>query len=395
MGERGKMLQGVALGAGLMYLLDPNSGRRRRAMARDQLVHTMHDLGDVVETGARDLGNRARGLIAETGARLRGEEVDDQVLTERVRSGIGRVVSHPHAIDVEARDGVITLSGPVLRHEVDRLLSEVRSVRGVRDVEQRLEIHDRPENVSALQGGRQRPGSKPELLQENWTPGVRLIAAATGGLLILSGMRRGGITGALSRLAGTAILARSLTNMSMSRISGINAGRRAVDIQKSINVDAPVKQVFEFFSNFEQLPRFMSHLIEVRETGEGMLHWVAKGPAGSRFEWDAVVTEMVPNETISWKSVPGSMVGNAGTVRFQPNEKGGTRIDVRMCYNPPAGAIGHGIASFFGVDPKSAMDEDLVRLKSLIEEGKTSAHSQTIERIDIERDLQSQQSRLA
>lgn len=395
MGERGKMLQGVALGAGLMYLLDPNSGRRRRAIARDQVVHSMHDLGDVVETGVRDLGNRARGLVAETGARLRGSDVDDPVLTQRVRSAIGRVITHPHAITVEANGGVVTLSGPVLRHEVDRLLSRVRSVRGVRDVEDRLEVHDRPDNVSALQGGRQRPGDKPELLQENWTPGVRLLGATCGGLLVLSGMRRGGIMGALNRLVGTAILARSLTNMSMSRISGINAGRRAVDIQKSINVDAPVEQVFEFFSNFEQLPRFMSHLVEVRETGDGMLHWVAKGPAGTRFEWDAVVTEMVPNETISWKSMPGAMIGNTGTVRFQRNEKGGTRIDVRMCYNPPAGAIGHGIASFFGVDPKRAMDEDLVRLKSLIEEGKTSAHSQTIERIDIERELQSQESRLA
>jgi uncharacterized membrane protein len=91
----------------------------------------------------------------------------------------------------------------------------------------------------------------------------------------------------------------------------------------------------------------------------------------------------VPNEVIAWKSVEGSPIGNAGIIRFQRNEKGGTRVDVRMTYNPPAGAIGHAVASFFGADPKHAMDDDLVRLKSLLEDGKTSAHGREIERDEL------------
>jgi uncharacterized membrane protein len=117
----------------------------------------------------------------------------------------------------------------------------------------------------------------------------------------------------------------------------------------------------------------MSHLEEVQRTGEGRSHWVATGPAGSRFEWDAITTESVPNEVLAWRCEAGSTVDNEGIVRFRPNPDGTTQIDVRMSYNPPAGAMGHAVASLFGDDPKRAMDEDLLRLKSLLEDGETTA----------------------
>lgn len=129
----------------------------------------------------------------------------------------------------------------------------------------------------------------------------------------------------------------------------------------------------------------MSHLREVRRTGEGCSHWVAEGPGGTKFEWNAIAIRFIPNEEIAWKSVPGAVVANAGIVQFRPNPQGGTRVDVRLTYNPPAGAAGHGIASFFGVDPKHAMDEDLIRLKSLLEDGRTSAHGHRVSREELER----------
>jgi uncharacterized membrane protein len=122
----------------------------------------------------------------------------------------------------------------------------------------------------------------------------------------------------------------------------------------------------------------MSHLREVRRIDEQRSHWVASGPAGLPVEWDAVVTERLPNESIAWKSVEGSVVRTAGRVRFRPVPEGKTEVDVHLSYNPPAGAIGHAVASLFGTDPKHAMDEDMVRLKSLLEEGRTRADGEPV-----------------
>src|SRR5687768_7666482 len=101
----------------------------------------------------------------------------------------------------------------------------------------------------------------------------------------------------------------------------------------------------------------MSHLREVRKIDEGRSHWIAVGPAGVSVEWDAVVTDWVPSQLIAWKSVEGSTVETAGRVRFEPTGDDRTEIDVQLSYNPPAGALGHAVATLFGADPKRAMDE--------------------------------------
>jgi uncharacterized membrane protein len=90
-------------------------------------------------------------------------------------------------------------------------------------------------------------------------------------------------------------------------------------------------------------------------------------------DWEAVTTAWVPNATIAWESVEGGAVATAGVVHFRPVDDGGTVIDVRLSYTPPAGAVGHAVAVLFGVDPKQSMDDDMVRLKSLLEEGRTTA----------------------
>lgn len=383
MAKANNLVRGMAIGAGLMYLLDPDRGRRRRAMVRDQVVSSWHDLDDAVDTASRDLKNRARGVIAETRSRIRGEEVDDQVLTARIRSRIGRVVSHPHAVDVEVEGGCVTLRGPVLESEKSALVSTVKGMRGVEGVIDRLETHEDAGRVPGLQGSGRMVGSRNAILQENWAPAIRLLMGVGGGLSMLYGRRMGGPVGSMFSLLGLGVLLRSATNMRINRLTGVGAGRRAVEVQKMINVDAPVEEVFEFWSHAENYPRFMSMLREVRRVGDDRWHFVVEGPAGTTIEWDAIVTKFVPNECIAWKSAEGATVANAGIVKFLPNEKGGTRIDIRLTYNPPGGALGHAVASFFGFDPKSGMDEDLVRFKSLIEEGKTTAHGQTVTREDL------------
>jgi uncharacterized membrane protein len=91
----------------------------------------------------------------------------------------------------------------------------------------------------------------------------------------------------------------------------------------------------------------------------------------------------VPERLIAWRSLPGSEVDNAGRVRFEEISPGRTRIDVRMCYAPPAGVIGHGVASLLGVDPQRALEDDLLRVKSLLEEKRTSAHGKRVTREEL------------
>lgn len=375
---------GAGFGAALMYLLDPDRGRRRRKLLGDQIIHIVSQSDAVINTTARDLRNRVRGRLAETRARFDDTDVIDEVLVARVRSRMGWVISHPHAIAVSADQGRVTLSGPILAQEVDDLLNAVAAVRGVRAVDNSLEVHERVDAVPALQGGGVRPGKRPEVLQEHWAPAPRLLIGATGGGLAIYGVRRGDALGGLLGALGLGLLARGATNIELERLLGLGAGRRAVDVQKTITIDAPVEEVFRCFRNVANFPRFMAHLREVRDLGNGRSHWVAEGPAGVPVAWDAVITRSEPNRVLAWQSEPGATVANAGNIRFEPIADNRTRVTIRLSYNPPAGALGHVVAKLFGADPKSELDDDLVRLKSLIEYGKASVGRTTVTREDVD-----------
>src|SRR5215208_4985333 len=369
---QGKLMTGIVVGAGAMYLLDPDRGARRRSLLRDQGVHAGHKLSDGLAATARDTRNRTAGVAAEVRSRFRRDEPNDEVLHERVRSGIGRVVSHPGAVDVNVFEGRVTLTGHVLSEELDSLLRGVGRVRGVREVQNELEIHSAAEGVPALQGaGRQREQS-PDLLQDNWAPATRLAVGTVGGLLAVKGSRRGGVPGQVLSVIGFGLLARAASNVPARSLVGLGARHREVEIEKTLLIRASVDQVWELWSNFENFPRFMAHLREVRKIDEGRSHWVAVGPASVPVEWEAVITDWVPNQFIGWSSVEGSPVETSGQVRFRPVSDQETQIDIQLSYNPPAGVAGHAVATVLGVDPKRAMDDDLVRLKSLLEDEKTS-----------------------
>ncbi|MFW6078454.1 MAG: SRPBCC family protein [Gemmatimonadota bacterium] len=365
---------GAALaGAALMYALDPDRGRRRRAALRDKLAHLSNSLDDAADTAGRDLRNRARGTAAQLRSRVRRDRAGPAVLAERIRARLGRVVSHPGSLEVAVRDDRAVLSGPVFADEAEAALGAAAEVRGIRRVVDRMDRHDTEDRIPGLQGGRRpRLGRRPEFLQEYWAPSARLVGGAAGGALLLAALRARAPARYLLGAAGAGLIARATTNLDAARLTGIRAGRRAIEVQKSINIDAPVDRVFDLWSRPDTFPCFMEHIEEVRPIDQGRSHWVAVGPAGIRVSWDAEITERVPDERIAWRSLPGSTVGTAGWIRFQPNERGGTRVDVHLVYNPPGGAVGHAIARFFGADPKRAMDADLVRLKGLLEGGKTS-----------------------
>jgi uncharacterized membrane protein len=168
-------------------------------------------------------------------------------------------------------------------------------------------------------------------------------------------------------LLGAGVLARGAQKLGVRRLTGVGAGRRAVDAEDSIEVDAPIDRVFAYWERIENFPQFMPSVLEVRETGHCRSHWKVAGPMGSTVEWDAEQTVDEPNRLIGWKMVAGSLVEHAGIVRFEAVDAGRTRVDVRLSYNPVGGAIGHGVASILGVDPRHHLRADLPRMKQAVE----------------------------
>lgn len=192
---------------------------------------------------------------------------------------------------------------------------------------------------------------------------LRLIG---GALVVVYGLTRRGGFGRMLRTLGTGMLVGAVGR---SRLTGGLPAidrRRAVDVQKTLYIAAPVDQVYAFWSNYENFPLFMSHVREVEDLGNGRSHWSVSGPGGVPIEWNATLTQQTPNEVIAWRSEAGSMLENAGIIRFVPSGTG-TRVDLRFCYHPPAGGAGQAVAELLGSDPRAKMNEDLGRMKSLLE----------------------------
>lgn len=178
----------LAAGAGLMFLLDPQAGNRRRALMRDKLARARTKTRDAADATTRDLRNRSEGLLA----RVRQDKgpVTDRILEARVRAMLGRVVSHPKAIHVSASNGTVRLEGPILAAESSRAISAIESVKGVSAVENSLSEHETAGDIPALQGGSSRPGMRWELAQAQWSPTARLLvtAAAIGVAAVGAGL---------------------------------------------------------------------------------------------------------------------------------------------------------------------------------------------------------------
>jgi uncharacterized membrane protein len=195
---------------------------------------------------------------------------------------------------------------------------------------------------------------------------VTALRTAGAALAFLGLLRRGPI-GTLLRTLGTSLVV-SATGRQALAGAGLSTGdrRRAVDIQKTLYIDAPLDQVYAFWSNYENFPLFMSHVREVEDLGDGRSHWTVRGPGGVPIEWNAALTQQTPNEVIAWRSEAGSMLENAGIIRFTRSGTG-TRVDLRFCYHPPAGGAGQAVAELLGSDPRGKLNEDLGRMKALLE----------------------------
>jgi uncharacterized membrane protein len=191
------------------------------------------------------------------------------------------------------------------------------------------------------------------------------------------GRRRRRLAGATAVVAGitvvdvmTAVQAMRVKNIgSGPSVQGAHKGR-AMDLTATTTIRKPAAEVYAFWRDLENLPTFMAHLKEVRTNGDGKSHWSAGAPFGKDVEWDAEITEEAPGEKISWRSTGKADVRNAGVVRFLSAPDGAsTEVQVALVYDIPGGKVGKAVAKYFGEEPHQQLDDDLRRLKQVLETG--------------------------
>ena len=223
------VLAGIGAGAAAMYFLDPDRGARRRAEVSNQITSAVNQIPDTVRVTGEDLSNRAQGLWYQTQNLFtkKDDDAPDETVTARVRSKLGRIVSHPHAVNVETQDGNVSLSGVIFADEVDGLLKCAEGVPGVKSVENNLEAHESAEGIPSLQGGTRRE-SRLEFLQENWSPAARFVAGTAGTAALAFGLAKRDAVGLGVGTIGAALLARSATNTGLQSLIGFGEKQQTV-----------------------------------------------------------------------------------------------------------------------------------------------------------------------
>ena len=219
---------------------------------------------------------------------------------------------------------------------------------------------------------------------------VERAASIMGGtLLAVIGAKRKDVWGVGLALLGAGLLRRGVTGYCYTyqhlgvRTAEVGQGNHVsvpyelgIKVERAITINKPRFEVFAFWRNLENLPRFMKHLSKVKITGPKTSHWVANAPAGKTVEWDAEIINEAEGELIAWRSLPGSSVQNAGSVRFSDaTGNRGTQVHVSLQYNPPGGPLGAMVAKMFGEEPEQQILEDLARLKAVIESGQVPTNS--------------------
>jgi uncharacterized membrane protein len=363
--------RGLLLGSALMYFCDPTRGRARRARLRDLADHLQAKERRFLTKAAHDAKGRIHGIV-ERARHAPSTDVSDEVLEARIRSQLGRASSHVGAIDLSVRDHEVWARGIVLMSEANGILKLIGKVPGVRTVHDHLERHS-VADIPALQ--RALPARV-----GMWPPSVQLGAIASGAVLATWGVvAKRGVTGALLGIAGGALALRGGINMRARDVAAIAAGRRAIDIVKTLTVRAPIERVFGLWRHVENFPRFMQHVqdVAVDDDNHNLSHWKVDGPAGRAIEFDVQMARVRHLRELAWRTPDGQSIEHAGQIKFEP-VMDGTRITIRLTYKPKGGLIGHAIAQVLGWDPKARIEDDMVRMKSLLERGATRAHGEKI-----------------
>lgn len=171
----------------------------------------------------------------------------------------------------------------------------------------------------------------------------------------------------------------AVTALDLIAAKQLTNGQQGIHAKASCVVNRSPDEVYAFWRDFQNLPRFMRHLESVEDLGDGRSHWRVKGPAGTTVEWDATIIADVPGEVITWRSLENSDVDHAGAVRFQEAPGGrGTIVKVNFQYNPIGGVLGATIAKLFGEEPEQQVDDDLRRFKQVMEVGEVVVSDATL-----------------
>ncbi|HET9372148.1 MAG TPA: SRPBCC family protein [Vicinamibacterales bacterium] len=219
--------------------------------------------------------------------------------------------------------------------------------------------------------------------------GFERVASAVAGALVLSQVFRGRAPRGAGFVTGTALVARGLggycpINAAIGRHPRRDdtrtalGGHRGLKLVASTIIARPIDEVFEYWRDLRNLPTFMTHLERVDEIDARRSHWVARGPADMPVEWDAEIINEVPPELIGWRSLPGSDVATAGSVRFRAVPMG-TEVRVLLQYDPPGGKAGAAVGWLFGLSPSATLRADLRRLKDLLEGASRASFGEGLE----------------
>lgn len=226
-------------------------------------------------------------------------------------------------------------------------------------------------------------------VQKNVGEPERWLSVIAGSAIAAYGLKMRSVPGLVLAGVGGALVWRGATGhchvyeaMGISSAPEQDDGRqvsvpygKGVRVEESVTIDVAPERVYAFWRNFENLPRFLHNVESVQVLDSKRSHWVVKGPAGTKVEWDAEIINEIPNELIGWRSLNCAEVDNAGSVHFAPARDGGrgTELRVLLRYDPPAGVVGAALSRLLGEDPALQVEEDLLRLKMLLETGRVSA----------------------
>lgn len=198
-----------------------------------------------------------------------------------------------------------------------------------------------------------------------------------GGAMVLMGLSQRSLRGVLMAAAGGGLIYQGATKQSTIKQAqqAIGMTQQAIKVEKTVTINKPVEELYRFWHDFENLPRFMKHLKSVKVYDAKRSHWIATAPLGGSVEWDAEILEDRENTFISWASVEGADIDNSGFVRFKqvPGNRG-TEIKVVIEYFPPGGALTATFAKLFGEEPEQQLGDDLRRFKMLMEAGEIATN---------------------
>lgn len=241
-----------------------------------------------------------------------------------------------------------------------------------------------------------------EASYQNVSDTERVISGVGGAALAVYGITRGDWLGVGLIGVGALLAQRGARGYcDVYNAAGINTAHKqnavsvkanqGVKVEKAVTINASVEELYAFWRNFENLPKFMYHLESVSLIDESKSTWVAKAPFGTTVKWDAEIISEVPNELIGWRSLEGADVANAGSVHFRLATGGrGTVVKVSLSYEPPAGKIGEAIAWLTGEEPSVQVEGDLRRFKALMEtdeipttEGQSAGRAKSATKFDL------------